>query len=198
MLQNQFWTMYMLHSMVCLLCLTPKLVLKHVYVLFHALFSFPYSKTSFEASICHIPYFVFFPSLQQFSGEGKQEKHVKLKEDKPYVVLLFFLHRRPSAHALRLCGPSARFYHAPVHVPPSGLLTSSLHVLVRGLLLTITRRTRRKEGRAREGEREEGMGMGKRGRRARLKRLDVVVPLPVLRCPQSVAPPYILLIAASA
>jgi hypothetical protein len=27
--------------------------------------------------------------------------------------------------------------HAPVHVPPSGLLTSSLHVLVRGLVIVI-------------------------------------------------------------
>jgi hypothetical protein len=57
------------------------------------------------------------------------------------------------ARALRLCGPSAHYYHtenralqpneklhAPVHVPPSGLL-ASLHLLVRGLLPGTKRRT---------------------------------------------------------
>ena len=73
------------HFMLCLLSLTGKLVLKHVYLLphaffsfpnlvgnrllvlehiyvtFHALSSFPHLKTSFEAYICYILCFVCFP-----------------------------------------------------------------------------------------------------------------------------------------
>ena len=41
-------------------CLNWKLVLKHVCLLFHALFSFPNLKTSFEAYICCILCFAFF------------------------------------------------------------------------------------------------------------------------------------------
>ena len=92
-----------------------------------------------------------------------------------------------SARALRLCGPSAHYYHAenralqpdekphtPDHVPPSGLL-ASLHLLVRGLLLATTRRTgeeeerkEEEEGRKKRGRREEelGRGKGREGRQA--------------------------------
>ena len=71
-----------------------------------------------------------------------------------------------SARALRLCGPSAHYYHtencalqpdeqlhAPAHVPPSGLL-ASLHLLVRGLFPATTRRTGEEEERKGEGEGE--------------------------------------------
>src|SRR5882762_3398827 len=68
------------------------------------------------------------------------------------------------------CGRMKKL-HAPVGVPPSGLL-ASLRLLVRGLLPATTRRTgeeeeggRGKEGRKREGRKREGEGKGEERRK---------------------------------